>query len=80
MEQIVFYLALVVVFLCLELNRNLIKVLFTKRLIVAPPKESEAAQINPSDHLLTVLEDTTLPHDVRYLVYYLKKLVILTEE
>ncbi|KAI3679354.1 hypothetical protein L2E82_51434 [Cichorium intybus] len=70
MEQIVFYLALVVVFLCWELNRNLMKVLFTKRLIFAPPKESEAAQLNPSDHLLTVLEDTTLPHDVRYLVYY----------
>ncbi|KAI3517880.1 hypothetical protein L1887_17101 [Cichorium endivia] len=68
-EQIVFYFACVVVFLCWELNRHLLQVFLTKRYMFAPPKGSAAAETNPSDHLLAALEETSRRSLVRYLAY-----------
>ncbi|KAL7589709.1 hypothetical protein Lser_V15G35657 [Lactuca serriola] len=68
-EQIVFYFACVVVFLCWELNLHLLQVFLTKRYLFAPPKGSAAAETNPSDHLLAALEETSEGSVVRYLAY-----------
>ncbi|CAH1430062.1 unnamed protein product [Lactuca virosa] len=68
-EQIVFYFACVVVFLCWELNLHLLQVFLTKRYLFAPPKGSAAAETNPSDHLLAALEETSERSVVRYLAY-----------
>ncbi|XP_024990374.1 uncharacterized protein LOC112524672 [Cynara cardunculus var. scolymus] len=68
-EQILFYFASGVVFLCWELNRHLLQVFLTKRYLFAPPKGSAAAETNPSDHLLAALEETTPRSLLRHLAY-----------
>ncbi|KAI3712455.1 hypothetical protein L1987_71012 [Smallanthus sonchifolius] len=68
-EQIVFYFASCVVFLCWELNRHLLQVFLTRRYMFAPPKGSAAAETNPSDHLLAALEETTERSLVHHLAY-----------
>ncbi|KAJ9552942.1 hypothetical protein OSB04_016987 [Centaurea solstitialis] len=69
LEQILFYFASGVVFLCWELNRHLLQVFLTKRYLFAPPKGSAAAETNPSDHLLAALEETTPRSLLRHLAY-----------
>nr|GEW60403.1 nucleoporin protein Ndc1-Nup [Tanacetum cinerariifolium] len=68
-EQIVFYFASLVVFLCWELNSHLLQVFLTKRHLFAPTKGSAAAETNPSDHLLAALEESTSRSLIRYLAY-----------
>ncbi|KAK1414789.1 hypothetical protein QVD17_30548 [Tagetes erecta] len=68
-EQIIFYFASCVVFLCWELNRHLLQVFLTKRYMFAPPKGSAVAEMNPSDHLLAALEKTTTRSLVSHLAY-----------
>ncbi|KAK9059607.1 hypothetical protein SSX86_020311 [Deinandra increscens subsp. villosa] len=68
-EQIVFYFASCVVFLCWELNRHLLQVFLTRRYLFAPPKGSAAAETNPSDHLLAALEETSERSIVHHLAY-----------
>ncbi|KAM0041348.1 putative nucleoporin protein Ndc1-Nup [Helianthus debilis subsp. tardiflorus] len=69
LEQIVFYFASCVLFLCWELNRHLLQVFLTRRYMFAPPKGSAAAATNPSDHLLAALENTTERSFVHHLAY-----------
>ncbi|GJX07359.1 putative F-box protein SKIP19-like protein [Tanacetum coccineum] len=68
-EQIVFYFASFVVFLCWELNSHLLQVFLTERHLFAPTKGSAAAETNPSDHLLAALEESTSRSLIRYLAY-----------
>ncbi|PWA67110.1 Nucleoporin protein Ndc1-Nup [Artemisia annua] len=68
-EQIVFYFASFVVFLCWELNCHLLQVFLTERYLFAPTKGSAAAETNPSDHLLAALEESTSRSLIRYLAY-----------
>ncbi|KAL4587009.1 hypothetical protein LXL04_011658 [Taraxacum kok-saghyz] len=64
-EHVIFFFASFLVFLCWELNRNMMQVFMTNRLVFAPIRGSE----NPSGYLLEALEDTTLKPAVRYLAY-----------
>ncbi|PWA92279.1 Nucleoporin protein Ndc1-Nup [Artemisia annua] len=68
-EQMIFYFASFVVFLCWELNCHLLQVFLTERYLFAPTKGSAAAETNPSDHLLAALEESTSRSLIRYLAY-----------
>ncbi|KAL4587008.1 hypothetical protein LXL04_011657 [Taraxacum kok-saghyz] len=66
-EHVIFFFVSFLVFLCWELNRNLMQVFMTKRLVfaIAPTRGSS----NPSGYLVEALEDTTVNPVVRYLAY-----------
>ncbi|KAL4587004.1 hypothetical protein LXL04_011653 [Taraxacum kok-saghyz] len=64
-KHVIFFFVSFLVFLCWELNRNMMQVFMTKRLVFVPTRGSS----NPSGYILEALEDTSLNPAVRYLAY-----------
>ncbi|RHN38725.1 putative nucleoporin protein Ndc1-Nup [Medicago truncatula] len=68
-EQIVLFVATFAIFFCWELTHTLHRVLHTKRFVFAPPKGSAAAEKNPSELLLSVLQRSNPTSLLRYHAY-----------
>ncbi|KAG9151359.1 hypothetical protein Leryth_020954 [Lithospermum erythrorhizon] len=68
-KQLAFGIGGFIVFLGWELNHNLHQVLNTKRFVFAPPKGSAAAETNPSEPLLAVLDESTQKSLLQYIAH-----------
>ncbi|PKA52135.1 hypothetical protein AXF42_Ash014072 [Apostasia shenzhenica] len=65
--QFKFYAGLSVISFCWELSHHLLQVVLTKRCVFAPFRGSAAAETNPSEWLLEVLEQSNRNSLLRYL-------------
>ncbi|KAK2365623.1 nucleoporin protein Ndc1-Nup protein [Trifolium repens] len=68
-EQIVVFVSSYALLFLWEMTHTIHRVFYTKRPVFAPPRGSAAAETNPSEHLLSALEESNPTSILRYLAY-----------